>query len=60
MRYCHFISSNWMAYVKNRVIGEKGRLIYDVLKTASILNKKESLVTVIAKKFLIQLAILFY
>ena len=54
------MSSNWMAYVKNRVIGEKGRLIYDVHKTASTLNKKESLVTVIAKKFLIQLAILFY
>ena len=49
-----------MAYVKNRVIGEKGRLIYDVLKTAGILNKKESLVTVIATTFLIQLAILFY
>ena len=49
-----------MAYVKNRVTGEKGRLIYDVHKTASTLNKKESLVTVIAKKFLIQLAILFY
>ena len=34
------ISSNQTAYVKNRCISETGRLIYDVLETASVLNKK--------------------
>ena len=40
------ISSNQTAYVKNRYIIESGRLIYDVLETASILHKKGFLVTV--------------
>ena len=55
------ISSNQMVYVKNRYISESGRLIYDVLETASILNKKGFLVTIdIEKAFLIPLIILFY
>ena len=41
----HLISSNQTAYVKNRYICESGRLIYEVLETASILNKKGFLVT---------------
>ena len=44
------ISSNQMVYVKNRYISESGRLIYDVLETASILNKKKFLVTVDIEK----------
>ena len=39
------ISSNQTAYVKNRYISGSGRLIYDVLETANILNKKGFLVT---------------
>ena len=31
--------------MKNRYISENGRLIYDVLETASILNKKGFLIT---------------
>ena len=46
----HLISSNQTVYVKNRFISEIGRLIYDVLETASILNKKGFLVTVDIKK----------
>ena len=46
----HLISSNQTAYVKNRFISEIGRLIYDVLETASILNKKGFLVTVDIEK----------
>ena len=42
----HLISSNQTAYAKNRYVRESGRLIYDVLETASILNKKGFLVTV--------------
>ena len=37
-------------YVKNRYISESGRLIYDVLDTASILNKKGFLVSVDIEK----------
>ena len=44
------ISSNQMAYVKNRYISECARLIYDVLERASILNKKGFLVTVDIEK----------
>ena len=40
------ISSNQTAYVKSRYISGSGRLIHDVLETASILNKKGFLVTV--------------
>ena len=54
----HLILSNQTAYVKNRNICESERLIYDVLETASILNKKGFLVTVDIE--LIQLTILFY
>ena len=43
------ISSNQTAYLKNRYISESGRIIY-VLETASILNKKEFLVTVDNRK----------
>ena len=43
-------SSNLAAYVKNRCIIETGRLIYDALETASILNKKGFLVTVDIEK----------
>ena len=46
----HLISSNQTASVKNRYISESGRLIYDVLETASILNKKRFLVTVDIEK----------
>ena len=38
-------SSNQIVYVKNRCISESGRLIYNVLDTASILNKKGFLVS---------------
>ena len=37
-------------YVKNRYISESGRLIHDVIETASILNKKGFLVTVDIEK----------
>ena len=56
----YLISSNQTAYVKNRYISESGKLVYDVLETASILNKKGFLVTMISKKLLIPLTILFY
>ena len=46
----HLISSNQTAYVKNRFIRESGKLIYDILETASILNKKGFLVTVDIEK----------
>ena len=46
----HLISCNQTAYVKIRYINESGRLIYDVLQTASILNKKGFLLTVDIKK----------
>ena len=46
----YLISSNQTAYVKNRYISESGKLIYDVLETASILNKKGFLVTVDIEK----------
>ena len=39
------ISSNQTAHVKSRYISESRRLMYDVLETASILNKKGFLVT---------------
>ena len=44
------ISSNQTVFVKNRYISKSGRLIYDVLETASILNKKKFLVTVDIEK----------
>ena len=44
------ISSNQTAYVKNRYIRENGKLIYDVLETASVLNEKGLLVTVDIEK----------
>ena len=46
----HLISSNQTAYVKNRYVSESGRLIYDVIETASFLNKKVLLVTVDTEK----------
>ena len=46
----HLISCNQTAYVEIRYINESGRLIYDVLQTASILNKKGFLLTVDIKK----------
>ena len=46
----HLISSNQTAYVKNRYVSESGRLIYDVIETASFLNKKGLLVTVDIEK----------
>ena len=46
------ISSNQAAYVKSRYISESGRIIYDVLETTSILNKKGFLVRVLIKKAL--------
>ena len=45
----HLISSNQTAYVKKH-INESGRLIYDILETASILNKTRFLLTVDIKK----------
>ena len=56
----HLILSNRTACVKNRFISESGRLLHDVLETASILDKKRFLVTVDIKKALIRLTILFY
>ena len=48
----HLTSFNQTASVKNRYINERVRLIYDVLETASILNKKGFLVKVdIGKTF---------
>ena len=48
----HLTSFNQTASVKNRYINESVRLIYDVLETASILNKKGFLVKVdIGKNF---------
>ena len=44
------ILSNQTPYVKNRYISENGRLIYDVLETASILNKKVFIVIVDIEK----------
>ena len=44
------ISSNQKAYMKNRYISESGKLIYDVLETASVLNKKGFLFTVDVEK----------
>ena len=41
-----------MAYVKSSYISESERLIYDVLETTSILNKKGFLVTVVIEKAL--------
>ena len=46
------ISSNQTKYVKNRHISGSGRLIFDVLETASFLNKKGFLVTVDIEKAL--------
>ena len=46
----HLISSNQTASVKSRYISKSGRLIYDVLETASTLNKKRFLVTVDIEK----------
>ena len=40
------ISSKQTAYMKNSCISENGRLTYDVLETAIILNKKGILVIV--------------
>ena len=44
------ISSNQMAYVINRYIIEIGKLMYDLLEIASILNKKGFLETVDVEK----------
>ena len=44
------ISSNQTTYVKNRYVSESVRLTYDVLETASILNKKGFLVTINIRK----------
>ena len=44
------ISPNQTAYVENRLIGESGRLISDILETTSILQKEGLLVTIDIEK----------
>ena len=46
----HLISPNQTAYLKKKFITESGRLIYDVLEIASILNGKGFLVRVEMEK----------